>query len=535
MSINKRPMSHTGHRIWNAVFVLLLIIILAHIRLIWVRVDEADKQVQNLVPTCCDDQDYQMLAVNLLYGKGFSTSMNVPFELYHFALDTDYSKDLKARYEQDGVQAPAYDFYRHPGFPIQLTFTYAIFGNNPLNARRMIGMQAVITALLIYFTGVALSRWPGVIAGGLTAVYFLNFQPGLIQPLGLSYGALMTETPTAFWIALFCFSFVLYLKSNQRLLYLLLSALALACAVFTRLNFLPTVLLLSLYLYWKHYPVRHIMLFAIVPIIPVIGWTVYASQAAGKFVPFSTQGDSLFAQSNNIEVIEGSIQNSPGDWAPGYTRDANGNIYSAHTNDPAPGESGWLKGLTFWRDNLSLLPKLFYIKLYAGFWNYYGFSINPLQPERFHLLGIGFLLAALGIRAPKRVRTKFTEAHSLLTVLAMLAILLIGGNHNPFPATILVWLVILACAWFVPYGNLIQLDFPAPIWFLAFVATHLVTTGIFYGLRFHWPLDPELMLFSLMGLVILVLIPLNQWQNSRYWPLGGLNTKHEEASPVSAD
>ncbi len=503
MNIVSMKRSNPKAKAWSVVAFLFFVLLLVHIPIVLIRADTADEQLHNLIPTCCDDAVYQIPAINMMYGKGFSQSFSVPFDLYHLARDTPFSRSAAEDYEAYGVQPPRPDFQRTPGFPILLTLTYAIFGNNPLNARRMLALQGIATALLLYFAGINLSKWPGVIAGGLVAIYFLDFQPGLIQPIGTSYGALLTEAPTAFWIALFCLAFIVYLKQH-RTRYLVLASIGLAGAIFTRANLLTAIFPLALYLWLTRHKVSSICLFVTICVAPVVIWSIYASIVTGKFVAFSTQGDSLFAETNNMDMITGSIQNSPGDWSPGYEKDANGQLIITYVNDAKSGESGWSKGFTFWRENFSLLPTLFYIKLNAGFWNYYGFSVNVLQPERLHLFGIGLLLAMLGLRIPPKRLDWLSSGKSGTTVLLMLVLLLILGNHSNFLTTFLIWLIILIFALLFPYGDLVQLGFVAPVWFLAFVVSHLITTLIFYGLRFHWPLDAPLLLISLTGILTFI-------------------------------
>jgi hypothetical protein len=78
-----------------------------------------NEQYNNLIPFEGDTHEYQRLAVNLLYGKGFTDSIVLPFEAYH--LDADYSilgRDTLERYETEGVDnAPRFSFYRAPAYP----------------------------------------------------------------------------------------------------------------------------------------------------------------------------------------------------------------------------------------------------------------------------------------------------------------------------------------------------------------------------------------------------------------------------------
>jgi hypothetical protein len=75
------------------------------------------------------------------------------------------------------------------------------------------------------------------------------------------------------------------------------------------------------------------------------------------------------------------------------------------------------------------------------------------------------------------------------------------GNKIPLWQVLAAWAAIAAIAWLHPYGDYYQLAFIPPTWFLALIASHAVTTLMFYGMRFHWPLDSILIFLGFLGLV----------------------------------
>jgi hypothetical protein len=173
----------------------------------------------------------------------------------------------------------------------------------------------------------------------------------------------------------------------------------------------------------------------------------------------------------------------------------------------APGENGWLKGLGFWRDNLTRVPELFYVKLRAGFWFANGTTINWLRPEGFFLIGIGYLMIALGflpMRVPWVLVSRVLSDWLLALQIVILATLFLLWNRHGLIPVMIVWAMLLTLSLARLSGAPQPLPFPNPVWFAAFVASHALTTILFYGLRFHLPIDSSLMLMCLLGMLLTV-------------------------------
>ncbi len=489
-------------KIVTCVVLVFVGLILGKLPVVLEQAERSDRLMKGTLPVEGDSPEYQVLGVNLLYGRGFAYSVTLPPETYHLDLTTQWGRDLKEQSEKGALPQPAvYTFYRAPGLPLLLSVTYGVFGNNTLNARRMFAVQAVVTALLLLATGTLLAGAPGALAGGLTGLYYLSDEPRLYQ-----FVDFLTEAPTAFWVALFCCLFVLYLK-QRRFLWLVLAALALAGGTLTRSNLLPIAPFVAIYLWRSGHSLRRIALLVSIVFVPVITWSAYASLTMGKLVVFSTQGENAFPQYNNLDIVYGNEFGRPGDWLAGRGRLVIGAGGATYSNAPQPGENGWAKGLTFWRDNVLLLPRLFYVKLEGGFWYNYGDFASPVQPERLHLLGIGFLLAGIGLRSPRSrgvFSGRFNSRQRLLVQLGLLAALFVASNQTGLLIVLIIWSFILALAVFFPYSDALQLGFAPPTWYLAFVISHGITTLFFMGVRFHWPLDAPLMLVGLLGIFLVV-------------------------------
>src|SRR5262249_20199124 len=144
-----------------------------------------------------------------------------------------------------------------------------------------------------------------------------------------------------------------------------------------------------------------------------------------------------------------------------------------YRNGAKPGENGWIKGFTFWRDNITHLPRLFYLKMWKNYWYDGGSAKNRLRPEGVYLIGIGFLLLALGFRQTQQVSIllsgRIKSPSVVLFQLSLIALLFLFWNAYPFWVIILVWSVISMVALLCPYGDYYRLCFPSPTWFLAFI------------------------------------------------------------------
>jgi hypothetical protein len=168
-------------------------------------------------------------------------------------------------------------------------------------------------------------------------------------------------------------------------------------------------------------------------------------------------------------------------------------------NAPQSGENGWIKGFKFWLENPKKIPVLFYVKLRAGMW---------YQENNIYLIGIGLLLLAIGFRSPSRMSLSHENIPTqwiLFFQLGLIFILLITGGNLPFYIIALIIAIIALIGILLPYGNVYQPHFYTPDWFLIFIIAYILITLIFGGNpRFHYPLDPLIMLIGLAGLLIIL-------------------------------
>ena len=489
-------------KISAGVFLLFFLILGFHLPRLIYQANLADEKFAGTVPTIGDDSSYQLNAINFLNGFGFADSLSLRIEEYHLDLTTELGKYYKDTYEQKGRMPPHCSFYRAPGFPLLLSATYAIFGTETIVARRLLAALTWLTALFILVIGAYLAGGIGTVAGALTAFYYLNYSSVI------NFERILTEVPASFWVAFFVLLFSAYLE-NKSILFLILSSLCLSAIIFTRANFLPAIPFLLFYLYLQKTRGRDLLVFGSIPILLVGIWCSYASLYLGRPTLMTTQGQVAFPECNNIDVLEGIGPQrwNQGGWNPGWKLNADGTYTNTQRYALREGENGWLKGLSFWIENPEKLHRLFYVKLRFGFWYNNGLSSDRFQPEGIYLIGIGFLLLAIGFRIPRpasRLMELLSSRNSMFMQLGLLVALMIFWNKHGFWPVLLVWSLIFFIAFLRPYGDYYRTAFPAPTWFLAFIACHAITTVMFLGVRYNEPLNPPLMLWAVLGFIILL-------------------------------
>ena len=460
----------------------------------------ADARLNHAIPlTAGDDGNYQVLAINLRHGLGYSSRILLPIDRYR--LDERGPGSAEAL---PSVQSGAViEFRRSPGLSLMLAGVYLVFGSETIVTQRTMALLAWLTGVLLLITGAVMAGWAGSLAGGLSALYHLNYFPGTYH-----FERILTENPTAFCVALCGLLFTLYLKRGSTLL-LVASALSLAGVILMRLNFLPVLPLLALYLAGLKRRWGSSLLFAAVAALPLLLWSGYASLAVGRPVLLTQGGPRLFAHTNNLDTLEGVGPDrwNQGGWNPGFYRKADGTWASDNHNVVQPGENGWRKGLTFWWNNLSRLPELFFVKLRTGFWFSDGGSLNWLRPEGFFLIGIGYLLVAVGFlpfRLPLAAVLRQPPERLLVVQIALIAVLFVLWNKHGLLPVLAVWSLLMCLSLLRLSGRQQPLAVPNPAWFLGFVISHAMTTLLFYGVRFHLPLDSSLMLICFLGVTLTV-------------------------------
>lgn len=435
-----------------------------------------------------DDTDYQVLAINLLHGYGFTESLLLPLEEYHSLRD-------ESLFNRDYV----FPFYRAPGFVFLLAGIYAITGVSSLAARLVIGGIVWLTAALLIWIGDRLAGWVGSLAGGMASYFLIKLSMLMKGAEGYLSGRTLSEPLTAFLVTLFALLCILYLQKRYRS-FLYLACLTLAAVVLTRANFLTALPIFLVWIFFQTRQWKPVLISALLLFIPVVAWSGYASIVRQSPVLLTTQGSQDFPRFNNPEVITGfgPERLHQGGWQPGFIMSEDGEPIITNTNAAKAGENGWLKGLQFWFSNPEKLPALFYYKLRAGLWYEEGVIYS---------LGIAFFLIALGYRkpgSPSRFLPSLNSSQILALQVGLSSLLFWMAEIQFFAMTLLVWSLIALIALLRPYGDAVQLIQASLGWFIPVFGAYLISTLLFGGeIRFHFPIDPLVLLFGYTGCLLI--------------------------------
>lgn len=481
---------------------ILLLVVVGHLPWMLDRAAQGNEKLHKSIPMIGDDGGYHIPAVNLIHGYGYSDAIHLPIEEYNLDLTVPAgARTLKSYLEHGPAKEPWHTFNWAPGTSLILAGAYGLFGSDTIVAQRVMALCQWLTAVLLVLTGASLAAWIGSMAGGLAAIYHLHFFPG-----ANNFERILSENPTAFLIALFCFVFSLFVtRQSQRSC--VVAAISMSAVILVRANYLPALFIITLYLIVIRCSWQRVMLFVAIALIPVALWSVHASLKLQKFVLVTVQGPTLFAATNNMDTLEGIGPErwNQGGWNPGFYKAPDGSWAFDGHNQAKADENGYVKGLTFWKNHLSRVPQLFYVKLRHGFWFNNGQSSNELRPEGFFLIGIGYLLLTLGflpLRIPFRVRMGLNPHWLLALQLALICALAILWNERGFGPILIVGTVLLVLSFLRLCTGPGRLPCENPAWFLAFVAAHGITTVLYYGIRFHQPVDPNLILVCLLGILM---------------------------------
>ena len=461
-----------------------------------------DLQASHSVVMGVDDIEYITPAINMLYGYGYVQTLALPLEIYHTAPVSFLVPPASGKYVMS---------HRPPGTSLLLALFYGIFGTEMIVPRVGFIFLLWMTGLLLLFTGAYLAGWGGAIAGGLSGLYYCYFSQAVDSILGL--GVVNSEIPGAFWFVLFAFLFNIFLMERNKLS-LTVAALSLSAFVMTRGNYLPSIFFLLVWLlfFLGKEGKKQALVFAGIALLPLLLWSFYLNifrWSTGYY--HEPQAVSAFTMTNNLDVLEGIGPQhiNRGDWPP------QDNVYQAYGLKPEylpkVGENSILKGLKFWWEYRDELPTLFYHKLKVGTWYHDGVPRYPLGRimNSLFIAGVGFLLAALGLRPAARSPSPLVRrpARKILNIqLIQIAILFLVSNFLAFWLVLLLWGSITLLAVLQPYGEAVRLPFNYPSWMVAFIATYIAATMVFASdqQRYHAQLDPVLLLYALLGIGLLV-------------------------------
>ncbi|NPV77116.1 MAG: hypothetical protein HPY59_12180 [Anaerolineae bacterium] len=456
-----------------------------------------DLQTSHSVVMGVDDIEYIAPAINMINGYGYVQSLVLPLEIYHTAPVSFLEPPAPGKYVIS---------HRPPGTSFLLALLYGIFGTEVIVPRLGFIFLAWMTGLLLLFIGAYLAGWGGAIAGGLAGLYYCYFSQAVDYALGL--GVVNSEIPGVFWFVLFTLLFNVFLRKRSKLS-LAAAALSLSMFVMTRGNYFPSIffLLAWMLLFLDREGRKQALVFAGIALLPSLLWSLYLNifrWNTGHY--YEPQAVSAFAMTNNLDVLEGVGPQhiNRGDWPP------QDGVYQAYGLEPEywpkSGENPTLKGLKFWWDYRDELPILFYRKLKVGTWYHDGVPRYPLGRimNGFFIAGVGFLLAALGLRPavnPPGLLPSWPARRIVFVQLIQIAILFLVSNFLAFWLVLLLWGSITLFAIFRPYGDAVQLPFDHPSWMVSFVTTYLVATMVYASdrQRYHAQLDPVLLFYSLLG------------------------------------
>lgn len=309
-----------------------------------------------------DIWEYQSMAVNFAKGHGIARFGGVEdFSVYAFKTDAE---ELMAwggivaadreHFLRSGENGGVVWFFRPPGYYLFLGMIYKIFGISPLIARH-------IQLLLLAIVAASLP-WIGLRYWGR-----LGFVSGLIaSPIAIASNYkfsefLYTENLTTFVVFFIVFTYALF-EARRTVPRALLVGIALGAGLLGKasLLFIPLLLGIVLLLRWfrtkRRLDLLHLCVLTIACVIVVAPWSLYASMRSGKFVPLSTQTESILLDSHN-EYIKNGL------WYQEWRND----LQSFYNNDGLQGRSVWLRIANFYRYHPLLLPRLMFEKLIEGF------------------------------------------------------------------------------------------------------------------------------------------------------------------------
>lgn len=439
-----------------------------------------------------DEWEYQSIGVNLAKGHGFPIfGAAEPFDAYRFGSVRGSSNYAPF------VSGTRYDFYRSPAYPLMLAGVYALFGVDPYVAKTIQYWMLVVSLCVLPFVGFAYWGYSGILGATLGAL--LSFDA--VLPFA---GHLITET-----LIVFCLSLLMVVltwldrKPTVASAACAGAACGLALLVKGSLIFFPVAVTAWLIVrcLTRRCQARVSLVFLLVAALPVVLYSVWATEVSGHFVFVSTQGQAVLLDGNNELALK------TGEWEPGWRSDP-----SAFFNDPViRDESATRKTLAFLMLHAQQVPALLLNKLTSAFGSF---------SESWLLLTVFLVFVGLSIRREDVAGCYRRYAAGVAMVLALLAISTGGWSsgwapESMFRISVLVVPSTLACLALVALRSVVgafRRFCPLPV--ASGVINYVLLSLILFGHdRFVVVFLPEIKMVwwvMLLGLVA--------WLASR-WPL----------------
>ncbi|MCI0414715.1 glycosyltransferase family 39 protein [bacterium] len=310
-----------------------------------------------------DGWAYQVLAVNIRYGRGYQDRGVEPFETYRFNERAKKRSDID-RYKPDGSRVTYYESFinrnpytidKPPGYPLFLAFVYRIFDVHPRMVKIFqVILLAMVAAVMPWIAAHYWGKW-GIASGIASSFAFLHyFCP---PPVNIQAESLSTFALTGWVVA-----FILWEKQPKLLRIFVLGTVSGVLLLIKGLNiFIPFFFILQLGIRKPRQRLLPVSVFFLAMACLILPWSVYASSKNGRLVLISTQGGPVLFEGNNEDSLKDGCRHT--EWRRAKAGDHT-YLYNRLKNT---GYSPLKKVFIFYSQNINDLPKFFLYKLLQGF------------------------------------------------------------------------------------------------------------------------------------------------------------------------
>lgn len=293
-----------------------------------------------------DEWDYQSIGVNSYYGYEFLTTGRLEeAEVYRFtALDNG-----KIRFWEGFSGKKA--FYRVPFYPLFVSFTYKLFGINPIIIKYIQLFIVVTAGLLLVFIGRMVWNERGLYIGYLSFILFVG--------LNCRFTAhLMPENWQLLFLSAITICLLFHYRGSLAFSMILGLTLGLSCLNKGTTFLLLPLIIVSDILYWRirnrsHW--KNLILFMVFFAVITGPWSLYVSNERNELTFLSAQTNEVLLDGNNEFCSDGL-------WHPEWRDIAD----SWYNTDKMDSKSGAIRVLNFYVNNPREIANLT-AKFKAGF------------------------------------------------------------------------------------------------------------------------------------------------------------------------
>lgn len=271
-----------------------------------------------------DGIEYDMLANNLLSGRGYSLQEGHPYG------------------------------FRPPGYPFFLALLYAVFGRSYVAVRLVNVLLGTLTCLPIYRFVKHVWQWR---AGFLTSLGVA------VHPLLIYLASMIYPECLILCLMAVVFLFVSKASRSRHIRDVLFIGLALGILVYLRPSMLTFGLMLCVWIWLTYETVKKRLLtcicLVVVMALTIVPWSIRNYLVFDEFIWMATEGGVTFWASNNPLATGGWVEPSPATW---LGPDPPVNLRGWPGLTEAESEARFLNAALEWirdhpREFLSLLPR----------------------------------------------------------------------------------------------------------------------------------------------------------------------------------